>query len=549
MRNTMFVTFAIAALAASASAQTTTPATLRLTADDAVKMALDHNIDLNVDRLDPQISDTRIATAAGAFRPTFVTSVQQNNQLQPPASFLFPVATSSNIVSSNAGLAQRLPWFGTTYNLSWTATHTDSNSFLNSYNPLVQSGLSVNASQPLVRDLSIDFARQQLAVSRTNRDIADTRLRESIVHTTANVRAAYWNLVSAIANVEARRSALALAQELVRVNKAKVDVGTSPPLDLVSAQAEVAANQEQLIIAETTVKETEDRLRLLIFDTTQRDTWNVKIEPVDSPPIATPALDVDAAVTRGLAERADLARARKEIDNSDINLKYANNQKLPDVRLNGSYQANGLGGTQVLRTGGFPGTIVGPGAVTGFGTVLNQLFARDFPTWAVGVSVSYPIGESAEQAAYARAKLERTQSAERLKSAQARAIQQIRDAAWKIDMNAKRIETTRAARELAEQRLDAERKRLEVGMSTSFLVIQAQRDLAQATTNELGAVLAYDLALVDFEALQQAGPAAGGAPSSDANAAAQAVVSGAPAAVPTTAATTTRTTAIPGVQQ
>ncbi|OLD21320.1 MAG: hypothetical protein AUJ01_02440 [Acidobacteria bacterium 13_1_40CM_3_65_5] len=549
MRRTSLVVLFAVGLAATASAQTT-PATLRLSADEAVQMALEHNIDLNVDRLDPQISDTRVAAAAGAFRPTINTSVQRNSQVQPPASFLFPIATSSEIVSSNTGLAQRLPWFGTSYNVGWTAAHTNSNSFLNSYNPLVQSGLSINVSQPLVRDLSIDAARQQLATSRTNRDIADTRLRESVVHTTANVKAAYWNLVSALANVEARRSALTLAQELVRVNKAKVDVGTSPPLDLVSAQAEVAANQEQLIIAETTVKQTEDRLRLLIFDTTQRDTWNVKIEPVDSPPVAMPAVDVDAAVTRGLSERADLARARKEIDNSQIGLKYATSQKLPDVRVNASYQASGLGGTQLLRTGGFPGTIVGPGSITSFGTVLSQLFARDFPTWAVGVNVSYPIGESSEQASYARAKLERSQSEERLKSAQAKAIQQIRDAAWKIEMNAKRIETTRAAHELAEQRLDSERKRLEVGMSTSFLVIQAQRDLAQAKQNELGAVLAYDLALVDFEALQEAGPATGGSSSSSGtNASAQPAVNvGAVSAAPV-AATTSRTGAIPGVPQ
>jgi outer membrane protein TolC len=91
-------------------------------------------------------------------------------------------------------------------------------------------------------------------------------------------------------------------------------------------------------------------------------------------------------------------------------------------------------------------------------------------------------------------------------------MQQVRDAGWKIEMNAKRIQTAHAARELAEQRLDSEQKRLEVGLSTSFLVIQAQRDLAQAKTNELSAVLAYDLALVDFEALQQAGPVAASQP-------------------------------------
>jgi outer membrane protein TolC len=181
---------------------------------------------------------------------------------------------------------------------------------------------------------------------------------------------------------------------------------------------------------------------------------------------------------------------------------------LPDVRLNASYQASGLGGSQVLRTGGFPGSIIGSGPGPGFGDVIGQLFGHDYPTWAVGIGVSYPIGQSVEESNHARARLERNQADERFKSSEGRAIQQIRRAAYQVEMNAKRIETTRAARELAEQRLDAERKRLDVGMSTSFLVIQAQRDLAQATTNELGAILGYDLSLVDFEALQEAGPAA-----------------------------------------
>ena len=552
MRRTALLALVALGLAAGTSAQTTSPATapatLRITVDEAVRMGLDHNVDLKADRLDPQISDTRVAAAAGAFRPSINTSVQSNNQLQPPTSFLIPTATRTDVVTSNAGFAQRLPWFGTTYNVGWSTSHTNSNSFLNSYNPLLQSGLSMNVSQPLVRDLFIDAARQQLAVTRTNRDIADTRLQESVVHTTAGVKAAYWNLVSARFTVDARRSALELAQELVRVNKAKVDVGSSPPLDLVSAQAEVASNQEQLIIAETSVKQSEDRLRVLIFDPTVRDNWNIQLDTIDSPPVGTAALDVDVAITKALDARADVQRVRKDIINADTAVKYAGNQRLPDVRLNASYQASGLGGTQVLRTGGFPGTIVGPGAVTDFGSVLGQLFAHDYPTWAAGVSVTYPIGGGTEQANYARTKLERSQADERLKSAQAKAIQQIRDAAWKIEMNAKRIETTRAARELAEQRLDAERKRFEVGMSTSFLVIQAQRDSAQAKTNELGAVLSYDLSLVDYEALQQAGPAGQSSQSSQGSQGAQGSVV-APVSAP--AATTGRSTVtgLPGVPQ
>jgi outer membrane protein len=512
MRRTFLIALLWTGVAAPASAQApiipsaVTPSTLRVTVDDAVRMAVDHNVDLSAARLDPQISDTSVAAATGAFRPAFSTSFQRNNQLQPPASFLIPTATRTDVVASNAGFNQKLPWFGTSYSVSWNAAHTNSDSFLNSYNPVLQSGLSLNVSQPLFRDMAIDNARQQLATSRIDRDIADTRLREALVHTAANVKSAYWNLVSAIANVDARKSVLDLAEELVRVNKAKVDVGQSPPLDLVSAQAEVAADQEQVIIAETTVKEIEDQLRALIFDTSDRSAWNVKIEAVDSPPLGVAAPDLDAAVTNALRDRADLSRARKDISNAQVTVKFTGNQRLPDVRLNASYLASGLGGTQVLRAGGFPGTIVGSGAAIDFGSVLNQLFANQYPTWTVGVSVSYPIGHATEDANYARAQLEHRQSEERLKSAESRAIQQVRNAWRKIEMNAKRIETTRAARELAEQRLDAERKRFEVGISTSFLVIQAQRDLAQAKTSELAAILAYDLALVDFDALQQAGP-------------------------------------------
>src|SRR5258706_8581981 len=173
MRRTLFLIALAAGLATSAAAQTaTTPAALRLTVDAAVTMALEHNVDLGADRIDPQISDTRVAAAAGAFRPSVNSSVNSNNQLLPPTSLLFPVATQTDVVTTNAGVSQKLPWYGTSYSVGWTTTHTDSNSFLNSYNPLLQLGLSLSVSQPLIRDLRIDQNRQQLATSRTNRDIA-----------------------------------------------------------------------------------------------------------------------------------------------------------------------------------------------------------------------------------------------------------------------------------------------------------------------------------------------------------------------------------------
>ncbi|HUR34224.1 MAG TPA: TolC family protein [Vicinamibacterales bacterium] len=543
MRNNWIAALVFALAPSIASAQTA-PAPLKLTVDEAVKMALENNVDLAADRLDPRIGDTRVAAATGLFKPTVASSVNRNNQLSPPSSLLFPTSTRNDVVTSNVGLSQRLPWFGTSYSIGWDTSHTQSNSFLNSFNPLLRSGLSLSLSQPLLRDLFTDAARTNVAVSRTNRSIADTRLQESVVRTTASVKAAYWNLVSARTNVGARQASLRLAEELVRVNKAKVDVGQSPPIDLVSAQAEVASNQEQLIVAETGVKQAEDRLRLLIFDGARRDIWSIPLEPTDTPPVGTAAVDVEAAVTNALRDRADLARARKDIENANTALRFAGNQRLPDVRVNASYQASGLGGTEVLRTGGFPGTITGPGQVVSFGTILDQLIRSDYPTWTVGVSVAYPIGQSAEEANQARSQLETRQAEQRMKGAEARAIQQVRDAAWKVEMNARRLETVRAVRELAEQRRDVEQKRFDVGMSTSFLVIQAQRDLAQATQNELAAVLAYDLSLVDLEALQQAGPAGASTGTAAAQANAAAVTSSSSATAARTAAPSSATAGV-----
>ena len=190
---------------------------------------------------------------------------------------------------------------------------------------------------------------------------------------------------------------------------------------------------------------------------------------------------MDEAVTNALRNRADLARARKDTENAQTSLRLATNQKLPDVRVNASYQASGLGGTEVMRTGGFPGTIVGPGHGDQLRFDAQSAVPEQLPDVGHGcqrlVSAS---DRAAEEAIHARSVLEAQQAAHRVKTAEARAIQQVRDAGWKVEMNGRRVETARSSRELAEQRRDVEQKRFEVGMSTSFLVIQAQRDLAQA---------------------------------------------------------------------
>ena len=142
--------------------------------------------------------------------------------------------------------------------------------------------------------------------------------------------------------------------------------------------------------------------------------------------------------------------------------------------------------------------------------MLDQITGRDYPTWSAGVTVSVPLGHSYEDASLARARVQQQQAKSRLDSLEIRAVRDVRQAAWQVDTTAQRVETTRVGRELAEQRLDSEQKRYEVGMSTSFLVVQAQRDLTQAKVNELTAMLDHQIAQVDFESLQQAPSVANG---------------------------------------
>jgi outer membrane protein TolC len=316
--------------------------------------------------------------------------------------------------------------------------------------------------------------------------------------------------VSSIALVDVQQRSLDLALELERTNRARVDVGQSPPLDLVAARAEVAQRRENLIIARTNARQAEDLLRTLTVDPRRDDYWSLRLEPADSAPGVGAPPDVDAAVSRALAERTDLIRARKEIQNAETSIALSRNDVLPDLRVQANYLTDGAGGSRLIRTGEFPGTVVGT-QVTSFGSVLGQLFTADYPTWTLGLSLSYPLGKSTAEATLARARIQRDQSTARLRSLELGAVRQVRDAASRLEQNQQRIETTRLGRELAEQRLDAEQRRFEVGLSTSFLVIQAQRDLAVARNNETQALLDYQLSSVTFETVQQSGGGNGAA--------------------------------------
>ena len=163
------------------------------------------------------------------------------------------------------------------------------------------------------------------------------------------------------------------------------------PIDIVEAESEVARNEESVIVAEAEVGRAEDRVRALVFDPDAPDFWSTQIQPSDSPVLRAREIDVAAAVWNALDNRTDLGTLDKNIDNTDTDISYYRNQRLPDVNLEVNYSLSGLGGSRLVRTGGFPGTIVGE-EQTSFGSVLGDIFGNNFPNWTVGGQCGVPPG-------------------------------------------------------------------------------------------------------------------------------------------------------------
>jgi len=477
--------------------------------DDAVRMALENNLGIQAERLNPQIQTYGVARARGAFAPALFSAVSRSNSTTPPTDFLSSggsaVVTSGNFVTQ-AGVQQAVPIAGTSYQVSWDGSRATSDAPRTVFSPQLGSHLNFQATQPLLRNFKIDSLREQLLLSRNQQQVADLQLQQRITQTSRGVRAAYYNLVGAIAGLEVAQQSLDLSRESLKNNQTRVEVGTMAPIDIVAAEAEVASNEEAVIIQQAAIQSAEDQLRALVMNPSQPGFWTTIFNPTDQAMLAPHVIDVDAAIKNALANRTDLLQARKQLEATDVSVKFAQNQKLPGIDLQARYGLTGVGGTQYsydnAAIAGGAAPIPTGSTVRPFADVLRDVFGNNFKTWSFAVNVSYPLGTSQADALYAQAKVQRQQQQTGLQNLEMQVATSVREAARQVNTNLKRVEATRKARELAEKRLEAEQKRFTVGLSTTFELFQAQRDLARARQSELNATIDYNRSLVDFEAVQ-----------------------------------------------
>jgi outer membrane protein len=476
----------------------------QITSDEAVRMALENNLGIQAQRLSPQIQALLLSQTRATYAPLLFSITSKNSNSNPPSNFLAGANYVTNAgFRNNSGVEQLLKWGGGRYRASIDGARNTTSDPTDPFNPRLSSNFNFNFTQPLLRDFSIDSTRQQLMLGQKQQEIVDVQLQQQVTQTARAVRTAYFELVSAIRQLEVARKSLDLANESLRNNERRVEVGTIPPIDIVEAQAEVSRNEEAVIINEAQIKSFEDALRTLIMNPSQPDFWTARIVPAEEPALTPQVVDVEAAIRNALDKRTDLAQARKQLEQIDIGIRFARNQRLPGVNAIVNYGLAGVGGTRTIYEeveGGLPRPT--GLAERSFRDALRDIFGNEFKTWSLQLQVNYPIGTSVADATLAQGRVQRQQELTNLRALELQVTASVREAARQVDTTLKRVEATKKAREFAERRYEAEQKRMTVGLSTTFQLFQAQRDLSQQQLAELTAVIAYNSALVNFEAVQ-----------------------------------------------
>jgi len=288
--------------------------TVRLSLDDAIKLALDRNLDISVQRLNPQTFDFALASLRAIYAPTLTSTVSQQSATTPSTQTtsggVVGTGIAANTTTYNGGLSQSLRWGGGTFTATLNNNRGTTTSTTALFNPSYNTNWSGLYVQPLLKNFKIDSNRQQLVVTKLNQDISEIQLQATIINTLSNVRNAYWDYVFAVQSVEVARRSVALAEQLVNDNRTRVEVGTMAPIDVIQAQSQAATQRQNLANAEGTRRTNELSLKRLIVDGTGDPTWNSNIDPSDQPAFEPVTVDVTAAVKRALDVRTDLAQVR-----------------------------------------------------------------------------------------------------------------------------------------------------------------------------------------------------------------------------------------------
>ncbi len=499
-RITGFLAALILLLPAASWTQEKTEQELTLTLEDTILRTLKNNYGVAIQILSPEIASYSVAQAKEIFLPTLGFGFNDRSQETASYSWLEQVGrTLADYSDYDASVAQLIP-FGGTLTASWMGYRNESNARFQTVNPRYGSTLRFDFRQPLLRDFGIKTTRHNIIISENAYMKSGTDLEKTFADIVYTVEQAYWSLAYSLEDLKVRQQSLKLAQDLLAKNQRAVEVGTLAPIEILSAQAEVATREADILSAETEVKNNEDRLRTIINLPEEEMRLALPVRPVDKPKFEERQINVDEALLTAMQNRPELKSLKIDLSTQNLTLGFAKNQLLPRLDLTASYYSPGVSGDQILYLNDNPltGVIIGkvPGASS---DALKDSFDFKYNNWAVGLTLDIPLNTVFSRAAVAQAKLDLEQATLRLKNQEQTIYLEIRNGVRSVETNYKRVQSYRVARELAQKKLQAEEEKLKVGLSTNFIVLTYQRDLSDARIAELRSIVDYVISVASLE--------------------------------------------------
>ena len=467
------------------------PNALRLSLDEAVRTTMQQNLGISIQRYDYLMAGQSLRSQYGLYDWYTNGTLLHSSSTFPTASAL--ESSSERFTTANVGLSQTVPTGGS-YTLSFNNKKDNRVGFGTTINPSYNASYGIALNQPLARNFGIDVTNRFIDIAHNTLGINQELFRSVLMNTAVSVEQAYLDLVYARRNVDVVKDSVFLARDQSRITQIRIDVGASAPLDILQPRVQIATTEEQLIAAVASVRDAEDRLRALL--NLPASDWDRPIIPTDDVGYRPMTIDTEKAVADALSLRPEVRENKLATATQRINYLFARNQVRPRVDATASYGFAGLAGT-AAATDPFTGQPTGLSS-TAYPHSLTQIIQGDFPSWTVGVNVAVPILNIGARAEAKRAQLDYEQSKATEEQTKQNIQVDVRKAVRDIDTAAKEIVASRAARDAAEQNLDAERKRYENGMTTNFNVLQIQQQLSDARVRELQALVGYNKAVANY---------------------------------------------------
>ena len=479
---------------------------MQLTLSDATALALQQNLDIQIAGLTPRIreaqiteenaifdvtaqgsvaiSDSRLLNDSAAFRLFPEVGVREEDRDGDPEILALAGQEDEQIYEGEVGISQLTP-YGGTYEVTLNASRRDTNRRLieNILPPpersdLYTTELELLLSQPILKDFGLDVTKNQILIARNNLSISQEEFSRQVIASTSQVQQTYWDLVFRREDLEVRRQQLDLAKRLLSQVRRQVEVGTLAPIEVLQAETDIARIDQQIIIAINAVRDTEDRLKRTMNLSLTGEFANVEILPTDAPDFTATLLSDEAEIAQALQQRHDLVQAKLALENQNISLVFNKNQTLPTIDLQASFRFNGINDS--------------------FGGSFDEL-DPDRYRWEVGVVFSYPLANRAAKSRLQQNRLAIRQQLLRIKDLEEAISEEVRTAVRGVRATSQLVRASKAASRLAGRQLEAEEKKLGVGLATVFTVLQFQEDLAVQRSAEIRSLTEHRKALVRLD--------------------------------------------------